>query len=449
MDGIILPADELGALMKSKSLLLITIPVLGLVCVAQATEGEFESVPVTLAAADIVPDNLLKGEHHTVRGEVENDGYMNHYTIESPFGEFTASSDLQLAIRVQEIHAIAELKEVSRTEAYAESLQKAVTSPLYSAMNVITNPVETVKMVPGSVAQLFKRSTRRIRDTADSVSEEVEDLSSDDEDGESSSTSDTVDKGVEAATELGLKEVGYTRARREWARRLGVDPYTTNEILNEELDRVSWASAIGRFSTRFAPIPRLDVLDYLGEAEDLVWSMDPLDLRMRNEEELRKVGIEEEKIAALYENGNMRPVLMTGLVESVVALGEVESREAIIDLAIAAETYELAAFQVRNAGYLARLNGDDRIASIIPGDIVATAVLKDGRVIAPIALNYLVWTESFESAVDQGVAMIRTRASGEIEIHLEGGASEVAKQNLEELGFKVRTRAFTNVVTGE
>ena len=39
-----------------------------------------------LSAADILPGDLLKGQHHTVDDRVRNDGFLNYYTIKSHYG---------------------------------------------------------------------------------------------------------------------------------------------------------------------------------------------------------------------------------------------------------------------------------------------------------------------------------------------------------------------------
>ena len=39
-----------------------------------------------LSAADILPGDLLKGQHHTVDDRMRNDGFLNYYTIKSHYG---------------------------------------------------------------------------------------------------------------------------------------------------------------------------------------------------------------------------------------------------------------------------------------------------------------------------------------------------------------------------
>ena len=48
----------------------------------------YESPPV-LSASVLLPAQILQGPHHRVDERVVNDGYLNHYTIHSQFGEFS------------------------------------------------------------------------------------------------------------------------------------------------------------------------------------------------------------------------------------------------------------------------------------------------------------------------------------------------------------------------
>ena len=53
--------------------------------------------------------------------------------------------------------------------------------------------------------------------------------------------------GSEVARE-GKRYLQYNSQRRAMATLLGVDPYSSNTILNEELDTLAWAAVWGNFS---------------------------------------------------------------------------------------------------------------------------------------------------------------------------------------------------------
>ena len=70
--------------------------------------ADYEEPPV-LKASDLLPADLLKGEHHEIEAQVVNDGFMNHFTIRSDFGTFEAKSLALVEVRVREVHSLAEL----------------------------------------------------------------------------------------------------------------------------------------------------------------------------------------------------------------------------------------------------------------------------------------------------------------------------------------------------
>src|SRR5262249_14935656 len=71
-----------------------------------AAQPAYET-PAVLSASKLLPPELLSGPHHRVQEQVRNDGYLNIYTIDSKFGQFTAVSTAILRKRVQEINALA------------------------------------------------------------------------------------------------------------------------------------------------------------------------------------------------------------------------------------------------------------------------------------------------------------------------------------------------------
>src|SRR5438045_8144853 len=105
------------------------------VATPEASESMFEELP-ELNASDILKPEFLKGPHHTVRESVTSSSGSNHYMIESDFGVFEADGNEMLVRRVGEIGAIAQLKEVSRTDQFKKSLATAIKSPLAAPKNI-------------------------------------------------------------------------------------------------------------------------------------------------------------------------------------------------------------------------------------------------------------------------------------------------------------------------
>jgi hypothetical protein len=91
----------------------------------------------------------------------------------------------------------------------------------------------------------------------------VEEAGEDEEpgEGEADEGEGTLDKTQKVASDATKSYLGVGRSMREWAQQLGVDPYSTNETLQQELARVASAASVGSFVVRKAT-PSLGVIDY-------------------------------------------------------------------------------------------------------------------------------------------------------------------------------------------
>ncbi len=89
----------------------------------RAADGaaDYESSTPNLKASRLLAKDTLKGPNHTVQERVVNRGFMNHYRIMSPFGQFAAAGDAMVVKRVYEIAAIAELRRMSKTHGEKKS----------------------------------------------------------------------------------------------------------------------------------------------------------------------------------------------------------------------------------------------------------------------------------------------------------------------------------------
>ena len=100
--------------------------VVGVVGLAQAEEFE---VPANRKASEILPAELIQGPHYRVQDTVVSYGYMHHWTVDTDFGTFEATGDGALRKTIREIYAIAALKKVSQSEAFASSVRYAAKQP--------------------------------------------------------------------------------------------------------------------------------------------------------------------------------------------------------------------------------------------------------------------------------------------------------------------------------
>ncbi len=413
--------------------LLVTLPA--------AAEG-FEEPPV-LRAADRVSPGLLRGEDHEVDPRVVNDGFMNHFTLRSGVGEFQAESEAMLVTRIQEVYAIAKLREVSRSEAFADALKGSVRAPVQAVGSLVTQPVETMKGIPGGVTRKMRGFYYKAVKTGHKVGDEIKDDKSKEaaegtaEEGAQAEGSAVSSEEVEQAAK---KYSGYNSAKREMAQRLRVDPYSTNQVLQEELDRLAKAAFTAGLAFR-AAVPNVSALDYVEDAHEMVWTTPPTELERLNNKALKDMGIAKGVRLDFFDNRHYTLTYQTAIVEALKTMQTTAGRGAVIELALQAEDAAVARFLTRSTQILAgydehvapltelRLVGNEEIGQVVAGLDGA------GKLIVPAAFDHLIWQQSLSH---RGPAY----AFAERQLWLSGDLSGRAEKELESRGWSVQTRAF-------
>jgi len=212
-------------------------------------EAPFEELPV-LNASEILRPEFLSGPHHKVREPVPTYFGANQFTIDSDFGVFQADGNEMLVRRVKEVSAIARLREVSRTDEFKDALKKAANGPMASAKNIVTDPVNTISNAPKGLMKFVRRAGESVKD---------------------------IGKKSEANAAEGSRMqqlIGFSDEKRKVAINLDVDPYSTNTVLQRELDGIAWASFAGGMSFQHATMPvggpALTVVDVTSSLNDVL-----------------------------------------------------------------------------------------------------------------------------------------------------------------------------------
>ena len=201
-------------------LLLVAYP-----AAAQQKPPAFE-IPGSRQAKDIIGAGALKGEHYRIRDLVLNDGYTDRWTVDSDYGTFEVAGDGALKKLLAEIPAIAELQKVKKSKAYADGLKGAVKAPIELTKSLITHPVDTVTGVPKGFYALMENV------------------------GTSATT--TQDPSADPRYAQALKMSSF---KRDYCDKLNVDVYSSNKVLQKELNSVAWAATVGDLTFSMAMLP--------------------------------------------------------------------------------------------------------------------------------------------------------------------------------------------------
>ena len=388
--------------------------------VSPSRAQEFQNVPILLRVSDVLPREILSGPNYVVRETVRNDGLVNTYDIETQYGLLTVESTELLLKRIAELNALWKLQQLKGMSIYAESFKNMALGPLRTATGLVTDPVQTVKGVGTGVGNFFTRAGTAV-------------------------TSRDPDKD-----ELLKAALGQAAYKREFAFKLGVDPYTRYEPLQKELTAVSWTAAAGKLTVKaaFAAIPAVGgavvSLFETGDAmRELVRDKTPPEIEKINRKSLYDMDVVDPLAGSFLSSATYSPQEKTLLVGALASMAGVKDRGVFVESA-AIDYYEesVALFMRISAEmasqYWAKKGGVERFVNA--GGILFL-LTKDRVVVGLFPLDHVAWTVNFarqETQVSDAIEKmpgIKGR-----ELWISGTVDPVARRALESKGWIVEER---------
>ncbi|MEO6064727.1 MAG: hypothetical protein ABIP49_02960, partial [Lysobacterales bacterium] len=209
-----------------------------------------------IASAQLVDPSLLSSPLHILEPQAVVRGHLAVFTLRTPYGPIEAEGVEMLEVRVQELLVLENLQRINSAGVYVRAIGAQSMRTLRSVGQVLLNPVETVRGIPQGVVRFFQRKLGDGIDDAVELSDEVRHTASDEDDR----FADAVRPGARASREtpesgqqrtqrrarkIALNYLGYDDSRRYWAKRLGVDPYSSNPLIKSRLDRLAWSAFAG------------------------------------------------------------------------------------------------------------------------------------------------------------------------------------------------------------
>ena len=405
------------------AILTALIPVRAQEVTTSPASTDYEEIP-ELKASEILRENILNGPYHKVREEVTPDSGANHFSIDSHFGAFQAEGNEMLVRRIGEINAIAKLKEVSRTDQYKQALVKAAKSPVAAAKKIVTDPVGTISNAPKGIMKFMNRAGQTIKGIGQNQ-----------------------DSDKYQGSQM-RQMIGFTDTKRKVAISLGVDPYSSNAVLQRELEGIAWASFAGNATFSLGTLPigggagiALTVTGTQGKLEDVLREKSPAELKAMNRKALLTLGATGQEADRFLENDAFSPTAQTAFVLNLKSLDGVQNRGAFIRLAGETSTTEAdAIFCVQTAALMNKLhNGETPLAKIaLIGDF-PVCIAKDGTVIVALQWDYAAWTPLAERFVESVQAAQNTPDASYL-VALSGVVSPRLRQELESRHFRVEDR---------
>jgi hypothetical protein len=361
-----------------------------------------------------------------VADRVPTDGLTTEFAIQSDVGDFPARGRRILELRVQEIAAIQKLRSMDDKKVFTDALKGTAERPLKAAVHMAKNPGETLKGLPDGLGRFFDRVSTGAERAYDAAAAAH---------SAGAGAAVVATKGLEATRDV----LGFEQEKRDLAKRLAVDPYTSNAELAEALDHVAYVAFAGRLGVNTlisVAVPGSLIITGTTAANNLVYDTPRGDLIVRVEERLRAAGASDEQVRAFQRNPNLTLSIQTGIAEALAQLDGVAGRPAVIDLAAGVKSEDQARFVLEGLLLLSKHHGSQKRLAELTAKGTLVARETDGSLVVPAPVDYPSWNERVARFADRSDLVAPKRT-----ILLTGQSTPLNRRELEARGWVLKEKS--------
>ncbi|HEX4481701.1 MAG TPA: hypothetical protein VH082_12870, partial [Rudaea sp.] len=402
----------------------------------------------------------LSGPGYRVVPEVRVRGYMANFLIDTTFGPLRADSVELLSVRISEVPAMEALDRASRTDAFSHAIAERGRKTGVAILHVVEHPVDTITGLPLGVVRYINAKWKGFTDKAESLSDrgtkEFENkgdafraptgpMTADrDEplnegyppDKKSRAWYSRAESEGERETKRYLK---YSAEKRDMVKLLGVDPNSTNPILNDKLDELAWAAVWGNFSAGAAlgvvTGGAADVVTWTGRLNQYVLEKTPEDLREENRTRLVKFCSDDFAVRQFLRRGGFTDTLRTALAQTYEKLKPESGCNELVELA-ATTRGEVEARYLTDALKMIQKRIDAGSGKLLVVDAAVVWQADDGKIVLPLPVDYLTWSHDIGDFFNDAVFKAKDRVA-----LIGGDASPLAMRKLTERGWSIVVHA--------
>ena len=299
---------------------------------------------------------------------------------------------------------------MSQTKEFTQAAAQAAEVPLDVAQDLVTNPVSTISSVPKGIWGFLNQAGQAVKEVAE---------------------------GRQATAEEGnavQNMTGFSKTKRDLAIKLGVDPYTTNEVFQKELNKVAWPAFLGKFTVNLGMAAvggaALSAANWTTTLTDTLRDKSPTELRLMNLGLLmNKMGVSRATADAFLNNNAISPTTQTLLVAALAQLGNIPGQAHSSQAATSQDEHDALAFQ-QSVQLMAKLNNTTPIARITHLNGLTVCQTNDGTVIVPIQWDYAAWTPLTERFITAFKAQKFTTPASGYSVMVTGVVSPMTAQAL-------------------
>ncbi len=398
------------------------------------------SAPDTITAADffekpakakysasaILKPEMVRGKFHKVNNRVTYDGFLYHFTVQSVFGPFELTSITSLAILIHELEAIAAMRQVETSDTFKKAMQKSGENTATGIKNLVNDPEGAIRGAGHGISSLFSRVTetvgrRELTETEDSRMEQL---------------------------------IGVSKAKGEIATRYGVNIYSRNKILQEELDRLAMADYLGGIGVGLATsaVPGVGGLLLTTSStarllNEAINTTSASELWLQNKNKLLAMGMDADTIELFLNNPVFTPAMQTVVVAALKKMKTAPNRELFLKVGLQASTPDMAKvvseMTVMAAGYhkhISPLKGFTPMARLLK------AKKSDGTVVIFLPIDHMIWNQRVASITAEIVQQGMNNDAAGFELWILGTFSDQARSSLKSMGWLIHEHARNDFI---
>ncbi len=239
--------------------------------------------------------------------------------------------------------------------------------------------------------------------------------------------------------------LGYDKAKRAVATRFGVDVYSSNPLLQAELDRLAQARGTGSLALTGAMAPvggaagiALGATSATVKLNEMMRDHSVADLKKINAERLAAMGVGQDVIDLFLDSPELSPRHQTAIVKALERMDGAEGRALVVKQAVLTSSEDVALFRVRQlAMYLVHSERTARVERFVPAEKYVVAALDaNGDLITAMPVDHLAWTRDVAAIAKASRSDLDVQARSR-QLVLTGTISPLARSSMEAIGWTV------------
>ncbi|MDG2336137.1 MAG: hypothetical protein P8Q97_18180 [Myxococcota bacterium] len=370
----------------------------------------------------VLPAEERQGEGFRVESIRYGPGFVYTYSILTENGELEARGRGRLRKRVREIQTLAGLKSagVEDSDVYVLALANAAGAPAEGGMQLLFNPIRTTTNIPKGMWSMAQGYYEMIGAGRTYLEDDY-------------------------FHEL----IGFSRAKREWAYRLGLDPYSANPQLQAVLDRLAWLSLAGGMTVRLPLIAvpggasiALTVTNTSDDMKRELRDETPEEIRIRNRKILLETfSVEQTEATNFIEHPWYSPTAQLEIVDALMALSQAGNRKVFIELSTLADTpTEAYSFTRLALLFQAFESNVESLTRLFSANGLIAAETDRGNLVVPLNVDFGFWTQGaalFLERLDEGIQDQGPKNRQKKYALVSGSLSPEARSELQNRGWTV------------